>query len=200
MVGCGAESPSIVSELLDVAKHPAKPQYQMASEIPLILSGAGFADQPQLHLSPSAAELISRKIQKQRDDLSVRLALLHTVHTSVRQLQREAQTRAAPGANGAAAPNTALANGASGADGVTKQNGAARAGQSAKRREQQSKRERRTTGLRVGGVLHVPLLHRVREPTLPERLQAVRAKGLLPPVGREERAEADGLARMDADD
>lgn len=38
----GKESPSIVSELLDVEKNPRKPQYSMASEVPLCLYEAHY--------------------------------------------------------------------------------------------------------------------------------------------------------------
>ncbi|EME83059.1 uncharacterized protein MYCFIDRAFT_136942 [Pseudocercospora fijiensis CIRAD86] len=37
LVGQGYESPSIVDELLDIGKTPAKPHYEMASDIPLVL-------------------------------------------------------------------------------------------------------------------------------------------------------------------
>lgn len=37
LVGQGLESPSIVSDLLDVEKNPTKPKYEMASDTPLIL-------------------------------------------------------------------------------------------------------------------------------------------------------------------
>ncbi|KAK4991581.1 pseudouridine synthase deg1 [Elasticomyces elasticus] len=37
LVGQGLESPSIVSDLLDVSKNPTKPKYEMASDIPLVL-------------------------------------------------------------------------------------------------------------------------------------------------------------------
>jgi tRNA pseudouridine38/39 synthase len=37
MVGRGQERPEIVQQLLDVEKEPCKPQYNMASEEPLLL-------------------------------------------------------------------------------------------------------------------------------------------------------------------
>jgi tRNA pseudouridine38/39 synthase len=37
LVGQGLEKPSVVTELLDVAKHPRKPNYAMAEEVPLVL-------------------------------------------------------------------------------------------------------------------------------------------------------------------
>ncbi|XP_053676249.1 tRNA pseudouridine(38/39) synthase [Anopheles nili] len=42
LVGEGKESPSIVKELLDVEKNPCKPQYSMASDVPLNLYDCQF--------------------------------------------------------------------------------------------------------------------------------------------------------------
>ncbi|EED19475.1 pseudouridylate synthase 3 [Talaromyces stipitatus ATCC 10500] len=45
LVGQGVEDPSIVSELLDVSKHPRKPTYEMASDAPLVLWDCVFPDE-----------------------------------------------------------------------------------------------------------------------------------------------------------
>lgn len=45
LVGQGLESPSIVPELLDVAKNPRKPTYEMASDAPLVLWDCIFPDE-----------------------------------------------------------------------------------------------------------------------------------------------------------
>ncbi|CAG8437366.1 6179_t:CDS:1 [Funneliformis mosseae] len=42
LIGQNLESPSIIDELLDVTKTPAKPNYEMASEIPLVLYDCEF--------------------------------------------------------------------------------------------------------------------------------------------------------------
>lgn len=44
MVGAGAERPEVVAQLLDVEARPRKPQYAMASEVPLCLFDCGFED------------------------------------------------------------------------------------------------------------------------------------------------------------
>lgn len=44
LVGQGFESPSIVSELLDITKNPRKPSYTMASDAPLVLWDCIFPD------------------------------------------------------------------------------------------------------------------------------------------------------------
>lgn len=46
MVGSGKESPDIVTELLDVKKHPKKPQYIMADPEPLVLYDCVFHPGP----------------------------------------------------------------------------------------------------------------------------------------------------------
>lgn len=45
LVGQGFESPSIVSDLLDITKNPRKPQYEMASDAPLVLWDCVFPDE-----------------------------------------------------------------------------------------------------------------------------------------------------------
>ncbi|KAJ5574088.1 uncharacterized protein N7459_008515 [Penicillium hispanicum] len=45
LVGQGLESPSIVPELLDIAKNPRKPTYEMASDAPLVLWDCIFPDE-----------------------------------------------------------------------------------------------------------------------------------------------------------
>jgi hypothetical protein len=42
MVGRGHEQPDIVSKLLDVERHEAKPLYRMASDLPLVLHEAAY--------------------------------------------------------------------------------------------------------------------------------------------------------------
>ncbi|KAI2513397.1 tRNA pseudouridine synthase [Fragilaria crotonensis] len=44
MIGRGLEEPSVVSELLNVEKHPGKPSYPLAPERPLVLHHCGFHD------------------------------------------------------------------------------------------------------------------------------------------------------------
>jgi tRNA pseudouridine(38-40) synthase len=44
MVGEGNENPSIVTNLLDISKFPAKPSYSMAEDKPLVLHSCGYAN------------------------------------------------------------------------------------------------------------------------------------------------------------
>ena len=45
LIGQGLESPSLVSELLDVKKYPQKPQYEMADDAPLVLWDCIFPEE-----------------------------------------------------------------------------------------------------------------------------------------------------------
>ena len=42
LIGQKKEKPEIIKEMLDVKKHPRKPNYPMASELPLILKSCEF--------------------------------------------------------------------------------------------------------------------------------------------------------------
>ncbi|XP_053327116.1 tRNA pseudouridine(38/39) synthase [Spea bombifrons] len=44
LVGQGKEKPEVITELLDVERHPCKPQYNMAVEFPLVLYDCQFED------------------------------------------------------------------------------------------------------------------------------------------------------------
>ena len=44
LVGEGKESPDIIKDLLDLSKYPYKPQYQLASGLPLVLYDCVYAD------------------------------------------------------------------------------------------------------------------------------------------------------------
>ena len=56
MVGHGLEAPSIVAELLDISSTPRKPQYTMASELPLVLAECHF-ENLHWHIEPDGAAL-----------------------------------------------------------------------------------------------------------------------------------------------
>ncbi len=58
MVGQGLEQPEIVSQLLDIDRTPAKPHYQMAPELPLVLHECGF-DNMHMWYHPQALFALS---------------------------------------------------------------------------------------------------------------------------------------------
>ena len=70
MIGNGFESPSIITELLDVKKHPGKPSYALADEEPLVLHDCAY---PNLHFGYSVQNLwtVSCQLEKQWEDLTL---------------------------------------------------------------------------------------------------------------------------------
>jgi tRNA pseudouridine38/39 synthase len=62
LVGEGLESPDVVQELLNVEKHPGKPSYQPANEVPLVLHGC---DYDNLRMGHSVQNLWSVTSQQQ---------------------------------------------------------------------------------------------------------------------------------------
>jgi tRNA pseudouridine38/39 synthase len=75
MIGRGLESPCIVSELLDVLKHPRKPSYNLAAEKPLVLYDCGY---PNLRMGYSVQNLwtVSCQLEEQWEELTLAAARL----------------------------------------------------------------------------------------------------------------------------
>lgn len=94
LIGHGLEEPTVVSDLLDVSKHPAKPTYQMGHPIPLTLHEAAYLpdaldwrfgpyDGPWNSLSPEAKEAVrplaengldhlERELEERRQEQEIR--------------------------------------------------------------------------------------------------------------------------------
>lgn len=70
MIGKGFESPTIITELLDVKNHPGKPSYSLANEKPLVLHDCRY---PNLHFGYSVQNLwtVSCQLEKQWEDLTL---------------------------------------------------------------------------------------------------------------------------------
>jgi len=77
LIGQGRENPSIISELLDVERHPCKPQYTMAVEFPLILFDCAYDndDIEWQHDIDSDVDIV-RSMQAAWTQHSVRAAML----------------------------------------------------------------------------------------------------------------------------
>ncbi|CAM6126833.1 unnamed protein product [Calypogeia fissa] len=75
MVGQRNEPPSIVEDLLNVGKVPRKPQYIMASELPLVLHTCGFQGLT-LHCPSRAAKHLQVHLNNIMDETVLKLALL----------------------------------------------------------------------------------------------------------------------------
>lgn len=64
-VGTGQEKPEIISRLLDVEANPCKPDYIMASELPLMLCECGYKDLTWRTVEASTISMLERSIYDQ---------------------------------------------------------------------------------------------------------------------------------------
>lgn len=83
MIGNGFESPSIITELLNVEKHPGKPGYPLADEKPLVLHDCAF---PNLQFGHSVQNLwtVSCQLETQWEELALAAARIRSVIGSLR--------------------------------------------------------------------------------------------------------------------
>ena len=82
LIGQGRENPSIVSELLDVERHPRKPQYTMAAEFPLMLFDCSY-DNDDIDWRYDSGDDVVRSLQAVWTQHSVRAAMLRTMLTEL---------------------------------------------------------------------------------------------------------------------
>ena len=77
MIGKGFESPTIITELVDVNKHPRKPSYALADEKPLVLHDCAY---PNLRFGYSVQNLwnVSCQLEKQWEELTLAAARIHS--------------------------------------------------------------------------------------------------------------------------
>ena len=82
LVGERKEAPSIVRELLDIERYPARPQYEMASDAPLLLYSIGYEDVAWVH-SPAALASISELWGEAQRAATLRAAMYHSMRSSL---------------------------------------------------------------------------------------------------------------------
>ena len=75
MVGRGHEPPSIIDDLLDLQRFPAKPQYTFAPEHPLLLYDSGFRDLNFVRKATSTSGTV-HVLQKRLEHLDVERGML----------------------------------------------------------------------------------------------------------------------------
>ena len=78
-VGAGKEAPSVVQQLLDVESNPCRPQYTMASEVPLNLFNVVFDENISWTYDTSALTTTIRQIQALWTENSVKATMLKAV-------------------------------------------------------------------------------------------------------------------------
>lgn len=80
LVGSGQEEPTVVDELLDVAKFEGRPHYQMASEIPLVFWEAAY-DEIEWTYDPVAVSQVHKVFSERWKWLSIQTAVAHAYRT-----------------------------------------------------------------------------------------------------------------------
>lgn len=78
LIGQRLEEPQVISELLDVAKNPRKPQYSMASELPLVLYDCQF-EGLEWQQSASEAEAVATHLQALWTQTRIKSALMESM-------------------------------------------------------------------------------------------------------------------------
>lgn len=85
LIGSGQEEPSIIPRLLDIAQTPRKPQYDMASDLPLVLHDCYFADPddaegsgPRFENTPLALLQVHAQLTEMWEKRSVQAAMLRS--------------------------------------------------------------------------------------------------------------------------
>ncbi|ELU17390.1 hypothetical protein CAPTEDRAFT_127384, partial [Capitella teleta] len=100
IIGEGKETPELIDDLLNVEKHPQRPQYMMASEIPLVLFGAEFEGTEWVYDAAEDLESTVHHFQQMWASHAVKLVsgllwiLLHYSVFSLLQIRRAQQLRA----------------------------------------------------------------------------------------------------------
>ncbi|OQR89516.1 tRNA pseudouridine synthase [Thraustotheca clavata] len=74
-IGRGLESPDVITKLLDIEFTPRKPQYDMASELPLVLHDCAY-DTMKMTFTPSVLNRVYWDIESQWEAASLRTAML----------------------------------------------------------------------------------------------------------------------------
>ncbi|XP_043217807.1 tRNA pseudouridine(38/39) synthase-like [Amphibalanus amphitrite] len=95
LVGEGLEEPSVIDQLLDVETNPRKPQYNMASELPLNLFDVEY-DSVRWHCDPVVLRAVAETLQRLWTQSAVRAAMLREMLTELTARHGEqpsAQTR-----------------------------------------------------------------------------------------------------------
>ena len=83
LVGEGKEAPSVVSDLLNLVQTPARPNYEMASDAPLLLYDIGYKSLPGWTADPAAAGAIGEMWADQQRALLLRAGMMHTMRASL---------------------------------------------------------------------------------------------------------------------
>ncbi|KAL5015313.1 hypothetical protein ScPMuIL_009583 [Solemya velum] len=96
LVGQGREKPEIIEELLDVEKNPRKPQYNMASEVPLVLFDSQFGNDLEWIYEADWHEDNIRHLQQLWAQHAVKATILKSILDEMDTARVETETDIAP--------------------------------------------------------------------------------------------------------
>ncbi|KAK3588349.1 hypothetical protein CHS0354_040106 [Potamilus streckersoni] len=99
LIGQSKEKPEIIDELLDVDKHARKPQYTMASEIPLVLFDADFGDDMEWIYEAEWHEDNIRHLQEQWAQHIIRATMIKRMLEELDYTKVETESDIAPWAD-----------------------------------------------------------------------------------------------------
>ncbi|KAL3671455.1 hypothetical protein V7S43_003377 [Phytophthora oleae] len=98
LIGSGREDPSIIPQLLDIAQTPRKPQYDMASDLPLVLHDCYFADPddaegsgPRFEYTPLALLQVHAQLTEMWEQRSVQATMLRSHLDALEAFQVDAK-------------------------------------------------------------------------------------------------------------
>ena len=84
LVGEGKEAPEIISTLLDIERTPRRPNYDMASDAPLLLYRIHYDDMGNEWIAePTASAAIANLWAEQQRGLMLRSAMLHAMRDTL---------------------------------------------------------------------------------------------------------------------
>ncbi|GAU92748.1 hypothetical protein RvY_04791 [Ramazzottius varieornatus] len=91
LIGQGKEKPELITELLDVERCPAKPQYSMAEGFPLVLFDCEFED-VEWHQTEANLRATIRDLDKQWTEYAVKAAIISDMTRSLKNRLKSVST------------------------------------------------------------------------------------------------------------
>lgn len=88
-VGQGHEQPSIVTDLFDIEKYPARPAYRLAHDIPLVLYDCGYSDEVKWGSGPPRNTVMHSEINGLANDNEIKSIITNYMGETVIHNQPE---------------------------------------------------------------------------------------------------------------
>lgn len=89
LIGLNREDPQVIQELLDVEKNPRKPQYSLASDIPLNLYGTVFEEKDNWIINQHTLERVIKDVETQWTFCSIKSTMMQEVAKDLRWILKQ---------------------------------------------------------------------------------------------------------------